>query len=465
MVPGAGAFESPNPSDTDEIVAKSRTATRPRKCRGCRGADAFPGWSDASPEVRADLLDKVGTLIMRAQGRAGPAAVARRGQDPARGHRRSRCAPARIFKFFAGEALRRHGEPRFDAPRRRDPDLSRSRRRLWPDHALEFPHRHSGLEERPGPGFRQHRGDEVRLPTPATAHALMAIIHEAGAPGVFNLVLGGGSMGDALSEHPDVDGVSFTGADHGCGRRQAALSQRRVQLEMGGKNPLVVLDDCELDRAIQSAVDGAFFATGQRCTASSRVIVRRISRQVRRSPRRPRQGAEGRRCAGCRHPDGPARASAARQHSRLCRRRHRARWPPRGGRRTADTCRARRLRAAALIADTARTCASTGRGLRPRRPTVRVKDYDEALAVANGGEFRPLGRHRDHLAQVRPPLLRNVSAGMVMINLPTAGVDYHVPFGGTRGSAPGRASRALPPSISTPRSRLATPGPRVQKPL
>ena len=82
-------------------------------------------------------------------------------------------------------------------------------------------------------------------------------------------------MGGALVEHPDIAGVSFTGGQStGAGVAKAAMSHNaRVQLEMGGKNPLVVLDDCDLDRAVQCALDGAFFGTGQRCTASSRIIV------------------------------------------------------------------------------------------------------------------------------------------------------------------------------------------------
>ena len=117
-------------------------------------------------------------------------------------------------------------------------------------------------------------------PTPAVAHALVSIIHEAGAPaGIVNMVLGRGLVGDALSKHPDVNGVSFTGSQTvGAKVAQAALSHfARVQMEMGGKNPLVVLDDAELDRAIQIAVDGGYFATGQRCTASAACLCRPAS--------------------------------------------------------------------------------------------------------------------------------------------------------------------------------------------
>ncbi len=112
---------------------------------------------------------------------------------------------------------------------------------------------------------------------PACGWALADIIHRAGVPaGVFNLVMGSGrEVGQALVDSPLVDALSFTGSAP-TGERvfQAATARRaKVQLEMGGKNALVVLDDAELERAVDCAVNGAYFSTGQRCTASSRLIV------------------------------------------------------------------------------------------------------------------------------------------------------------------------------------------------
>src|SRR5262249_20724682 len=114
---------------------------------------------------------------------------------------------------------------------------------------------------------------------PAMAHALADIINRAGAPpGVFNLVMGRGSVvGQAMLEHKDIAAISFTGSV-GTGRRIAAACvasdpMKKVQLEMGGKNPMIVLDDADLKVAAECAVNSAFFATGQRCTASSRLIV------------------------------------------------------------------------------------------------------------------------------------------------------------------------------------------------
>ena len=112
---------------------------------------------------------------------------------------------------------------------------------------------------------------------PGSAHALAEIIVRAGVPkGVFNLVVGRGStVGQAILDHKKVDAVTFTGSVT-TGRRVAAAcasAMRRFQLEMGGKNPLVVLADADLPNAVECAVNGAYFSTGQRCTASSRLIV------------------------------------------------------------------------------------------------------------------------------------------------------------------------------------------------
>src|SRR5690606_37381722 len=106
--------------------------------------------------------------------------------------------------------------------------------------------------------------------------ALAEILARAGVPaGVFNLVMGAGATGEALTRSPGLDAISFTGSQ-ATGARVASIAVERgvrVQLEMGGKNPLVVLDDADLALAVNCAVQGAYYSTGQRCTASSRLIV------------------------------------------------------------------------------------------------------------------------------------------------------------------------------------------------
>jgi len=204
-------------------------------------------------------------------------------------------------------------------------------------------------------------------------------------------------VGQTIVDSPLVDAISFTGSVPVGEALLKSAAQRRakVQLEMGGKNPLVVLDDAELERAIDCAVNGAFFSTGQRCTASSRLIV----------------------TAGI--------------HDRFV--------------------QALRQRVDALVVGNALT-----RGVEigpvvsepqhriareeifgPVASVIRAADYDEALALANDTPFGlcagVVTTSLKHAAHFR----RHAQVGMAMVNLPTAGVDYHVPFGGRKGSSHG----------------------------
>jgi acyl-CoA reductase-like NAD-dependent aldehyde dehydrogenase len=214
----------------------------------------------------------------------------------------------------------------------------------------------------------------------------------------------------------------------------------RVQLEMGGKNALVVLDDCELDRAVQCALDGAFFATGQRCTASSRIIVTQNihDKFVEALAARVKALKVGDALAADTQM-GPL-ASQAQLETTLS---YIEIASKEGGRRVvggdALTLGSPGYYVSpALIADTKQdmriNCEEV---FGPVASTVRVKDYDEALAVANAGEFGLSAGVMTTSLKYARHFVRNVRAGMVMTNLPTAGVDYHVPFGGSRKSSYG----------------------------
>jgi len=269
--------ESLNPSDTREVVATFPDGGQAEVDAAVDAArTAFPGWSNASPEVRADVLDKVGELILARRNDLGKLLSREEGKTLPEGIGEVIRA-GRIFKYFAGEAVRRHGQnldsvrPGVEVATFREAVGVFGMITPW-----NFPIAIPAWKTAPALAF----GNTVVLkpagPTPATAAALADIIFEAGAPkGVFNMVIGRGRVGDAIAKHPGIDGVSFTGSQ-GVGSQVAMAAvarQARVQLEMGGKNPLVVMDDAEFDRAVQCALDGAFFATGQRCTASSRIIV------------------------------------------------------------------------------------------------------------------------------------------------------------------------------------------------
>jgi acyl-CoA reductase-like NAD-dependent aldehyde dehydrogenase len=276
-ISAAPAHESENPSDTSDIVARFPNGGKAEVDAAVAAARAaFPAWADASPEVRSDYLDKIGDTILKRREELGRLLSREEGKTLPEGIGEVARA-GRIFKYFAGEALRRHGQNLSST--RPGVDVATSREAVGVFGLItpwNFPIAIPAWKSAPAMAFGNTVVIKPAGPTPATAAALADIIYEVGVPpGVFNMVFGRGSVGDAIVHHPGVDGISFTGSQ-GTGAKVGATAmarQARVQLEMGGKNPLVVLDDADLERAVLCALDGSFFATGQRCTASSRLIV------------------------------------------------------------------------------------------------------------------------------------------------------------------------------------------------
>ncbi|MCJ8157920.1 aldehyde dehydrogenase family protein [Sphingomonas sp. LaA6.9] len=433
-----------NPSDTNEVVANFPDGGAAEVDAAVQAArKAFPGWAGASPEVRSDLLDKVGSTVMARAKELGELLAREEGKTLPEATGEVMRA-ARIFKYFAGEALRRHGQtlestrPGLDVSTYREAVGVYGLITPW-----NFPIAIPAWKAAPALAF----GNTVVLkpanPTPAIAHALATIIHESGAPaGVFNMILGTGGVGSAIVDHPGIDGISFTGSQ-GVGAKVgmgAMARQARVQLEMGGKNPLVILDDADLERAVAIALDGAFFQTGQRCTASSRIIVQDGIHD--RFVAALAEKAAALRVGNALDPStqlGPASSeSQFEQNLRY------VRVATEEGGRLVTGGEALNLAtpgyfmSPAVIADTdPRMRINNEEVFGPVASTIRVKSYEEALDIANQGEFGlSSGIVTTSLRHARD-FRRNVRAGMVMVNLPTAGVDYHVPFGGTRKSSYG----------------------------
>ena len=451
QIAAPGALESINPSNTKEVVAKFPDGSPEDVNKAVEAArTAFPGWAASTPEVRADILDKAGALIIERKEAIGKLLAREEGKTLPEAMGETVRA-GRIFKYFAGEALRRHGQ-NLDSVRP-GVEIQTYREALGVYGMItpwNFPIAIPAWKIAPALAF----GNTVVLkpanPTPATAHALVSILHEAGAPaGVVNMVLGRGIVGDALSKHPDVNGVSFTGSQTvGSKVALAAVSrQARVQMEMGGKNPLVVMDDAEFDRAVQIAVDGGYFATGQRCTASSRVFVQAgihdkfIAAVAER--------AKALKVGDALDPStqmGPAVTDsqlagnlkyvdiALKEGGRLLA----------GGAEPLKLANEGYYMSPTLIVDTkASDTINQEEVFGPVVSVVKFNTYEEALELCNAGNFGlSAGIVTTSLKHARH-FQRNVKAGMVMINLPTAGVDYHVPFGGQRGSSYGQREQGF----------------------
>jgi aldehyde dehydrogenase (NAD+) len=352
---------------------------------------------------------------------------------------------SQIFRFFAGEALRVAGEhirsvrPGVDVDVLREPLGVVGIITPW-----NFPIAIPAWKVAPALAYGCTVVFKPAELVPASAWSMIDAIARAGAPaGACNLVVGPGSVvGERLVRDPRVRGVSFTGSQAvGAGVARALAARfARSQLEMGGKNPLVILDDADLEVAVECAIQGAFFQTGQRCTASSRLIVTAgiHGRFVEATIERMRALRVGDALA----PDtqiGPVVSADQLQRD--------LDYLEIGAKEGADLAfgGARLERATdgyylepALLVDTANDMRVNREEIfGPIASVVRADDPGHALALANDTEFGLSAgvctTSLKHAAMFRDGL----EAGIVTINLPTAGVDHHVPFGGTKGSSSG----------------------------
>ena len=434
-----------NPSNTTDIVGEyARAGVEQVQTAIAAARAAFPKWSQSSIQLRADILDAIGTEILARKEELGTLLSREEGKTRPEGIGEAARA-GYIFKFFAGEALRANGEsvpsvrPGIVVEMTREPVGVIGMITPW-----NFPIAIPAWKIAPALAY----GNCVVLKpadlVPGCAWALAEIISRTALPaGVFNLVMGRGSVvGDALVKSPDVDAISFTGSV-ATGRsiaRTAIESLKKIQLEMGGKNPQVILDDANLDVAVNVSIQSAFFSTGQRCTAASRLIVtegihdRFVQAMVEkmgtlRIDDALKEGTD----------IGPVVDQSQLDQDLDYIRTAQAE----GGRLVAGGERLRRAAegfylAPALIADT-RPAMRINREevFGPVASVIRVRDYDEALAVANDTTFGLTAGICTNSLKHATHFKRNAQVGMVMVNLPTAGVDYHVPFGGRKGSSYG----------------------------
>ncbi|MEO0387010.1 MAG: aldehyde dehydrogenase family protein [Pseudomonadota bacterium] len=442
-VSGAGERADINPSDTADTIAVHAEAGRAEAEAAIAAAKAAaPAWALSGPQTRHDILktagdeilarrDEIGRLLAREEGKTlkeGIGETVRAGQ---------------VFLFFAGETLRQTGDvlpsirPGIEVQVTREPVGAVGVITPW-----NFPMAIPAWKIAPA---LAHGNTVVFKPAelvPGCAWAMTEILHRAGLPpGVLNLVTGPGRVvGQAMLDAPALDAITFTGST-ATGRLIAEACvrhHRKFQLEMGGKNPLVVLDDADLDLAVAAALDGAFFSTGQRCTASSRLIVTEgiHNRFVERLAEAMRALTvddalkpgteigpvvdETQLAQNLRYLD-IARAEGGNLRA--------------GGERLSRATEGFYLSPALITDTTPAMTINREEVFGPIASVLRVPDYEAALNAANDTEFGLSAgictsslKHASHFR-------RHVEAGMVMVNLPTAGVDYHVPFGGRKRSS------------------------------
>ena len=441
---GMREIQSINPSDTSDVVGICREAEEGLVLDAVSNAQAAqPAWVDAGPEVRADLLDRIGTEILMRSDDLGSLLAREEGKTIAEAVGEVVRA-GRIFRFFGGEALRcagrnlqsvRHG---VDTATTRVPVGVFALITPW-----NFPIAIPAWKAAPALAF----GNTVVLKPspicPAVAVALAEIIDEAGVPaGVFNLVHGDGVTGAALSSNTGIDGVSFTGSQAVGAHIAVAAAQTgtRVQLEMGGKNPLLVLDDADLDTAVDCAINGAFYSTGQRCTASSRVIVSKGIHD---------EFVDAMTVATKKLVVGDARDQATqigplasesqleKSLSYISIGQEEGANLAAGGDMVELAAPGYYLQPCLFTASSPDMRINSEEIFGPVASVIKVSDFDEGLAVTNDTIFGLSAGICTTSLRYATHFQKHAQAGMTMVNLPTAGVDYHVPFGGCKSSSYG----------------------------
>lgn len=444
-VAGANYSRNVNPSDLSDVIGEYAQADAAQVSAAIEAARAaFPAWSTSGIQARADSLEKVGLeilarreelgeLLAREEGKTLPEAI---GEVSRAGN---------IFKYFAGECLRQAGEtlqsvrPGVSVEVTREPLGVVGLITPW-----NFPIAIPAWKIAPALAYGNCVVIKPADLVPGCAWAIAEIISRAGFPaGVFNLVMGRGrEVGEALVNDTRVEAISFTGSV-GVGRGIAAACVARgakVQLEMGGKNPQIVLDDADLNVAVELCTQSAFYSTGQRCTASSRIIVtegiydRFVEAMVERI-KKIKVGSALEKGVDV----GPVVSEAQlEQDLRYIEigKQEGARLAC-GGERVKCETEGYYLAPTLFVDSTADMRISREEIFGPVANIVKVKDYDAALAMANDTEFGLSAGICTTSLKYANHFKRHAQAGMVMVNLPTAGVDYHVPFGGRKGSSYG----------------------------
>ena len=435
---GVGAIKNYNPSDLSEVVGLYAQASVQDLDTAVEAAQAAQvEWAAYGLERKQAILNAIGNEMMARAEELGTLLSREEGKPLAEGKGEVYRA-GQFFTYYAAEVLRQLGQnaqsvrPGVDIDIRREPVGTVAVISPW-----NFPTATASWKIAPALAYGNAVIWKPANATPASAHALAEIIARQDIPkGLFSLVMGSGSdVGQKLVEHRGINAISFTGSVP-VGRRiaQAAVGNfTKLQMEMGSKNALAVMDDGDLDLAVAVALGGAFGGTGQKCTASSRLVVHQAVHDA--FVEKLVAGAKAMKVGHALEEGtqiGPV-VSEAQLKENLA-------WVAKGRAEGAElACGGEEVERATkgyymtpgVFLNTTNTMEINREELfAPLTAVIKVGSYDEALHTVNDTRFgltagivtRSLARASDFRARAR--------SGCVMVNLATAGTDYHVPFGG-----------------------------------
>ncbi|MEX3010712.1 aldehyde dehydrogenase family protein [Hoeflea sp. TYP-13] len=442
---GAAEIENRNPSDVSDLIGRYAQADNEQLEAAVRSArTALPGWRQVGLEQRQAMLDRIGCELMDRSDELGKLLSREEGKPLAEGKGEVYRA-GQFFTYYAAEVLRQIGEnadsvrPGIEIDVRREPMGLVAVISPW-----NFPTATASWKIAPALAYGNTVIWKPANQTPASAWALAEIISRAGLPdGVFQLLMGSGSaIGNGLASHPGVDAVTFTGS-YPVGRQvaiAASANLTKYQLELGSKNALLVMDDADIDLAVAASVAGAYSGTGQKCTASSRLLVHeavhdafveKLSSAVSalKVDHAFNEGTQiGPVVSGEQLQSNLEWIERAKQAGAEC---------VTGGNRLERTHQGYYMAPALLTGTTNDMDFNREELFAPVAAVQKIGSYDEGLAIANDTEFGLVaGIFTRSLARATH-FRRNVETGCVTVNLPTAGTDYHVPFGGRKNSSSG----------------------------
>ena len=442
---GASEIANHNPSDISDIIGHFAQASQNDLQDAISAAkSAQKIWGASGLEARYNALMAIGNELMARAEELGSLLAREEGKPLAEG-KGEIYRSGQFFTYYAAETLRQLGEnadsvrPNIEIDVRREPVGVVGIISPW-----NFPTATAVWKIAPALAFGNAVIWKPANLVPASAVALTEIIAKQDLPkGLFNLVMGSGSeIGDQLARHADIDAITFTGSLD-VGRTIAAAAApnlTKLQMEMGSKNPLVIMDDCDMDLAVACAAGGAFGGTGQKCTASSRLIVHdaiydEFAEKLVAATKKIVVGhalAEGT-TMGPVVSDAQLRSNLAYLDLAaqlggeiLC-----------GGQELEMATKGYYMAPAVLAGLDNQSRINVEEMFGPMTCLIKASGYEEALSLANDTKFGlTAGIMTSSLARANH-FRRHAKTGVVMVNLPTAGTDYHVPFGGRGASSHG----------------------------
>jgi aldehyde dehydrogenase (NAD+) len=438
-------FPNINPADTDEVVGLFQASGPADVQEACDvAAKAQPGWAALPAPRRGEYLFKAAEILESRLAKLGEDMTREEGKTLPEAKAEVKRA-INIFRYFGGEGARQFS---YQIPSERENVFCYTMRKPLGVVGLitpwNFPSAIPAWKMAPA----LVGGNTVVIKpaslAPLSALRLVEALHEAGVPaGAINYVTGGGgTVGNTLVDHPAIRAVSFTGSCEVGNTLYDRVARRkiRVQLEMGGKNPTVVLKDADLNYAADVLVNGAFFSTGQKCTACSRAVIERAIYEplveilvAKTKKMKVGNGLE---------PGidmGPA-VDASQLETDLkyieIAKQEGAKLLCGGNRLTGGIYDKGYFVEPTIFGDVVpQMRIAQEEVFGPVLALMVAEDFDDAMRLANSARFGLSASivSRD-LTRVHQ-FINGIQAGLITVNLPTAGVEYQLPFGGTKESS------------------------------